>query len=144
MINVVTFEPQHIDQIQEQKAMAYLGAYITDEHKKFIATSPYSYSAVSDSGEIIGCLGVLENWPGRCTCWAILSQDCKNEMVSLHKAVRRFLKVCPYKRIEASVQYDFKPGHRWAKALGFTLEAERMRSYLPGGADASLYAMVRG
>ena len=41
-----------------------------------------------------------------------------------------------------TVDCEFEQGHRWAKMLGFTMEAERMRAYRPDGGDVALYARV--
>jgi len=56
--------------------------------------------------------------------------------------VKRFLDGCYLHRIEMTVDCDFPQGHRWAKMLGFTMEAERMRGYRPDGGDCALYARL--
>jgi hypothetical protein len=41
------------------------------------------------------------------------------------------------------VDFESEVQHRWAKILGFTQEAYRLKHYLPHGGDASLYSWVR-
>ena len=41
-----------------------------------------------------------------------------------------------------TVDVDFPEAHRWAKMLGFKMEAERMEAYAPDGRACSLYARI--
>jgi len=143
MIEIVTFKREHLKQMTEQPAMAHLHNFLTEVHYQIMEDSPFSRTILYD-GRVIFCGGVAEEWMGRGTCWAIIDQDCKKEFVRVHKIARKFLHECPVNRIEAAVQIGFEAGHRWIKALGFQLEAAVLKAYLPGGADVSLYALVKG
>lgn len=85
----------------------------------------------------------MKYWEGRGEAWAIIDDDCKKEFLTIHNFAKRFFEICPLKRIEATVDAGFSPGHRWVKMLGFKLEAPLLKSYLPNGGDSSLYAKVR-
>lgn len=74
--------------------------------------------------------------------WALVSQDAGVHFAAIHRAVRRFLDVSEFRRIEAHVDVDFPQGARWMKMLGFEFEA-RMRGFRPDGADMLLFARVR-
>lgn len=142
-IRVEKLKMEDFGRLDEQKSMAYLGAYLLEKEKRELVNGLHSYSAFSND-RVIACAGVQELWDGRAACWALVAEQCRHEFLQLHNIVKRFLMVSPYQRVEAYVKHDFLAGHRWVKALGFEVESPRMKSFLPGGADASLYAIVRG
>ena len=51
--------------------------------------------------------------------------------------------VLPYKRVEMHVDYEFKAGHRWAKMLGFKVDAPRMEHSGFYGNDETLYVRIK-
>lgn len=102
----------------------------------------YSY-AYFDGPDVVMVGGVIEYWFGRGESWAVISDHHRSSFIKVHNSAKRFFDECPIRRIEMSVVCGFENGHRWARALGFTLEAERLRAYLPNGKDAALYARVR-
>jgi hypothetical protein len=142
MIEIVKFKAEHLEKMTEQKAMSYLREHLTTEHFQAAEQSPWAYSIIKD-GVTLLCAGVVSHWDGRGEAWAFLNQSCKFDFLAIHRAVSRFLDVCPLNRIDATVDATFDEGHRWVKMLGFDCEAPLMKSYLPGGRDASLYARVR-
>jgi RimJ/RimL family protein N-acetyltransferase len=62
--------------------------------------------------------------------------------VRIHKAVQRFLEATEFKRVEAFVDSDFEPGHRWIKMLGFEYEGY-MKNFSPLGRDCLLYSRIK-
>jgi hypothetical protein len=143
MIEVVKFKAEHLEQLNEQQATAYLLAHVKPEHTAVMENSAYSFTGISEHGRVVVCAGVVELYQGRGEAWAILDANCKREFLSIHNAVKRFLEVSPVRRVEAVVDEEFAPGHRWVQMLGFELEAPRMRAYRPGGENCALYARVR-
>jgi hypothetical protein len=141
MLEVVKFQSEHLMRLQEQKATAYLRPYFKPENYQAIENCTYSYTGISN-GRVLICAGIFEIWPGRAEAWAILDQDCKKEFLLIHRAAKRFFDICSIKRIEATVDVNFNNAHRWALALGFKMEASRMRAYHPNGTDCALYARV--
>jgi len=105
---------------------------------------PVSLTLRDQRGKIVAHMGIRPLGADRAECWAILDWTCKNEFQSIHRVAKEYLKTSHFTRIEAVVECDFEAGHRWVKALGFELEAERMRYYYPDGKDCALYARVRG
>lgn len=140
-IQVQKFKAEHMKELKEQEAMAYLKPYMTGDHLLSTEKSPFSFTATSKD-RVIACAGLVEYWPGRAEAWAVLSPDCKREFLSLHGAVREFLDSAPVRRIEAAVKIGFYPGHRWVRALGFQLEAPLMKCFLVDGTDCALYSRV--
>ena len=142
MIEIVKFKAEHIQMLREQDATAYLTAYITPEHEKQLETCTHAYTGIVN-GRVVTCAGVIEYWHDRGEAWAIMDRTFGQDFLPIHRAVKRFLDLVPYRRIEAVVDYEFVNGHRWVKMLGFRVEAERMKAYLPRGRDATLYARIR-
>jgi hypothetical protein len=122
-----------------QGAQDYVSSWVTPAIKAELAQG-MSFSAI-DGDEVLACAGVLEFWPGRATAWAILSGRCGSRFRPIHRAVSRFLDL-QSGRIEATADIGFGPGHRWLQMLGFKVETECMKAYMPNGADAAMY--VRG
>lgn len=142
MIEIVSFKYEHLGMMKEQVATMATFPKINEVHGRTLQTSGFSYTMMG-GGEVLGCAGVLPYWPGRGEAWTILSGDCGKYFISMHKAVKRFLDICPFKRVEATVDCYFEEGHRWIKMLGFELEAPRMRKYTEDGGDYSLYSRIR-
>lgn len=93
--------------------------------------------------EPIICAGTVPIWLGRYAAWAYLSRRAQRHMPAIHRAVKRYLDEFDGRRLEIAVACDFAAGHRWARMLGFEMEAERMRAYSPLGEDHALYVRVR-
>jgi hypothetical protein len=92
-------------------------------------------------GEILVCAGTIPFWPGRCHAWAYMTPKTGPHMRWITNEVKKNLAQIKG-RIEMSVHCEFPAGHRWARLLGFKIEAERMEGYGPDGAAHALYARV--
>lgn len=89
--------------------------------------------------------GVYPKWRGVASGWTVLSDEAlAKHMIAITRKTRQVVRDSEYRRVEMYVAVDHEAGHRWAQALGFTLEAERMRGYDPDGRDMAMYAYVRG
>lgn len=143
-MKIVPFKAEHLRQLRIQnaqlKCMTWMPADQADTIESLSAIEAYT---AMDGDRVIGCAGVLELWKGRAAAWAFLADGMGRQFVTLHRAVKRFLDVADYGRIEAEVALDFEEGHRWAHMLGFELENPRMRKYFPDGSDAALYVKVK-
>lgn len=142
-MNVIEFKAEHLYELDLQDGQAYLSNWVTPEQAKSIeAAEGWAFTGVVN-GVPIGSAGVMPIWQGRGMAWAYLSKDTSgSRFMAVHRAVKRFLEMCFLHRIEMTVDCDFEPGHRWARMLGFTMEAERMSAYRPDGGDCALYARV--
>lgn len=139
-MHIVPLKEEHITQIEMQNGQHYISAFISPEMRAQLQAG-MSFTAL-DGDTILGCAGVIEMWEGRAQAWAILSGKCGRNFVGIHRAVASFLSLKQYRRLEATADINFEPGHKWLKMLGFAAETERMKFYLPNGADATMY--VRG
>lgn len=142
MITLEKFKAKHFEDLKDEKSVMGLIPFLSEEHLNNLENSQYAYAGIKN-GRTLFCAGVAEYWTGRAESWAILRSSAGNEMLGITKIVKRFLEVCPIRRIEASIDVDFEQGHRWAKMLGFNLEAACLKSYFPDGKDCALYARVR-
>lgn len=141
MIKVIPFEAPHVELLDEQEQSKHLAGFISAADVRALKND-YAYTVVAD-GQVLLCGGVVPVWPGRGHGWCYLSRDSGRHLVAITRAVRRFLDMVPFVRIEMTVDCSFDAGHRWAHMLGFRCEAERMTAYGPDDRDYALYARVK-
>lgn len=139
-MNIVTFHRGHLKNMVIQQRQRGMEKLLTDDICD-VLESAESFSAF-DGDEVLACAGVIEVAPGRAQAWAYVSDNVGNRMVGVTKAVRRFLSLKKYRRVEMDVDCDFQQAHRWAIVLGFEMECPRRKSFTPDGRDCALYAMV--
>jgi hypothetical protein len=134
-MNIVPFVPAHVGAMIVQPAQA---GDIDAES----LSSPYGMAWTAMDGEQpIACAGLVEVWSGRAYAWALLSADAGRHMVSITRAIRYRLDTAKFNRIELAVAAGFAPGVRFARLLGFELEA-KARRYMPNGGDAFIFVRV--
>lgn len=125
--------------IQEQQKG--LDAYMSNVDLDTLGENGMVWVGEDEKGDIMAIAGFVPIWEGRALVWAMLSQDAGKHFIKIHKAVKKALVECPFRRVEATVDIGFKAGHRWMKMLGFKPEGY-MRAYTPDGKDQMLYARV--
>jgi hypothetical protein len=140
-IKIVPFEAVHLSMVRTQQSQLNTLPYFRPEYAKALEQTQ-SYTAI-DGGEVVACGGLGEVWPGRAMAWSLLSENIGRRILGVTRAARALIDTSPYQRVEIEVAVDFEQGHRWAKMLGFQLEAPVMRKVLLDGSDASLYAKVK-
>jgi len=146
MIEVVDFKKEHLEELLKVERNQKFKKLFGIPNYDVLAKPGMSYSILcATTKRILFCCGIIPFWNGRGECWAFFGDNVKRHMVQIHKAVARGFEyeLTRYTRIEAVVELDHKPGHRWMKSLGFRLEAPVMQKYWPDGSDNSLYAKVR-
>lgn len=129
-MRVVPFEPYHIDVLRAQGVQA--------AQQRSVSQLPASYASVARppgpaltayAGErIIIAGGIMKVGERNGICWALLSEDARHHMVWLHYAVKRFITIERWRRLEATVEETFTAGCRWLDLLGFKFEG-RMPGY---------------
>lgn len=144
MVEVKNFKKAYLEALLKEPQNEYLVGYLKYENLNRMEKDGLNYSILcADTKQVLFCGGVSEYWKGRGECWAVFHSDVKEKFIQIHRCVVRYFEMVQVKRIEATVKCDFKEGHRWIKALGFTLEAPRLRFYYPNGDDVSLYSRVK-
>lgn len=138
---VVPYKAEHLMSMHIQTGQANYNPWITDEYARALE-SQYAFTALVD-GKPILVGGLHEMWENRALLWSFIDKDAGPHFVALHRGVKNFLDMQPYRRIEAECDCGFKPGHRWLRMLGFKMEAKRMRKFRVDGGDSALYARVK-
>jgi hypothetical protein len=142
-MEVVDFKAEHLTYILEAGLKDLkLKDFLTPEHGRAIEKLGGTFT-VFEEGKPLVIGGIKYFWKNRGEAWLIFSQARTKRFMFLVRIIKNFLANCRCNRVEMIIDYDFKDGHRWATLLGFKKEAELLRSYLPCGGDASLYAIVR-
>lgn len=95
-----------------------------------------------DGDHILICGGIIEHSEKRGTCWALLSAEASRHMLPITKAVKRFIEIYPWRRLEASVEEQFGMGCKWVELLGFSFEG-RMPLFGDDGSTHLRYARVK-
>lgn len=137
----VPYEPRHFDWLMRRPCRRFFGRRFEPEYAEALEKAGECWSAFV-AGEIVGCAGLAEIWPGRAIGWAFLSDETARHMIAITRKTRAVLRHAPYRRIEASADVGFPPARRWAEMLGMACEA-LMRKWTPDGDDVFLYALVR-
>lgn len=130
------------EKLQIQGAQEYISSIVNVDYD----FTELSFHGLAWTGEaddaIVIVAGLVPQWEDRALAWALVSKDAGDHFTSIHRAVKKFLIHCGYRRVEANIDVGFKAGHRWIKMLGFELEG-LMKAYRPDGKDMFLYARVR-
>ncbi len=142
LTRILPFKPTHADQIKMQSHDLIEFKNFTMAQFEAIAKMKHQYSIEID-GCVKACCGLIEFWPGRTECWAMIDQEAGDSFIRIVRAMKKFFDEVDCQRIEATVICDFEPGHRLVKLLGFELEAFKMRKYGVTGFDYSLYSRVK-
>lgn len=140
----VEFKSDHILELSRESSNKHLQQWITSGLAIHLEKSE-SITFIHN-GYVAVCGGINPYWDGRGQLWTIFSERTKDNFVPTYRAIKKWLDLLienSYRRIELSIDCDFPPGRRRAELLGFKLECELARKYLPTGKDCSLYSMVR-
>lgn len=129
-VDIIPFETWHLDEMDIQERQS-----LPDS----VAVTGYAYTIVN--GSVLACFGAVLAWKGRYVAWAVLSKAAREHMLAITRLVKRKLSKADG-RVEITVESDFPEGRRWARMLGFHIEAERMAGFGPSGEDHTLYARL--
>jgi RimJ/RimL family protein N-acetyltransferase len=141
-MEVREFHPYDLEDLQFQPMQAdYKEETISTQQGMALKEAGDSFTATVN-GIPIGCIGLVNHWKGRRYVWAYLSDEAGKHMVSLTRAIKRWLKYHGEGRIETAVDCRFEEAIRWVEMLGFEREG-KMRHWSPTGDDFWLYARIR-
>ena len=142
MIYLLPFDARHFRQLRAQPAQAWAAGLVTE--KDLRALEGPSATTLMRDGKPLACAGALEYWPGRAMVWSFIGADADAAVFpKLHAHAKQFLDGLPYRRLEASVDVGFENGHRWMRALGFTVETPLQRYFQPNGGDSVGYVKIK-
>ena len=131
--------PEHVLLIEAQASQRSQFAASLGPALGSIATEGEAYSGWHDHRCLMAG-GVAPKWRGVGVGWTLLSEACGPHMLAITRKTRAVVRGSGYRRVEFYVLAGFEAGHRWARQLGFTKEADCMRGFCPDGRDMALYA----
>lgn len=138
---VEPFRPDHLERLVLQPAQEYARASLENKAYGEALVGPHSFAGLID-GRVVACAGVVPMWEGRGDAWALIANDVRPKgMLQIHFAVRRFLKMSGFRRIEAACDVGFPQAHRWLALLGFGYEG-LLKAYTPDGRDCLRFARI--
>lgn len=144
MIGIEGLTPKHLRTLELQDSQTSFSELISnpEEYVRMVCQQGQAFAVVAD-GETMVIAGLIEMWEGRSLMWSLMSKNAGKHMRYILKATERMITTFGARRVESTVDCDFKQGHRFMRLLGFQMEAERMKSYEPDGRDCALYARIQ-
>lgn len=134
--------PEHLWGIETQVRDDSKTDWVFDPDHSRILAAGFSLSAWVD-GICIGAAGLVRIHDQRALGWALLSNTSGPYMRQITRKCIAALDVVSFRRVEMCVETDFELGHRWAKMMGFAVEAPCMKVSGVSGKDETMYARVR-
>lgn len=148
MVSFLPFEPDHLRHIRLQPAQVDQKRSLLDRpYARELALKGVALTAVAPdvSGlRVLGCAGILHQWPGRALAWAIIGEARPLEWSAIVKRMSLVIGAAEragLRRLEAQADAAFIPGCRLLEMLSFKREA-LMRRFSPAGRDCWLYARL--
>jgi len=135
------WEPGDTERLLLQPSQDYMYPLLEQLNIQPLADAGMAWVGEED-GDILAIAGLAPQWENRATAWALVSSMAGKRFLAIHRAVESVLDNARFRRIEATVDIGFEPGHRWMKMLGFRPEGY-LEAYRPDGADQILYARIR-
>lgn len=142
MVEVVKFQASHVLRLKMQEKQHLELKDLPYEYYVSAQNLKHSYTIMIGE-QPYACVGVSPYWKNRGEVWAIIDREVGYFFLAIIRKMKELLAAVDLDRIEATIEKDFKQGHRLAKLMGFELEAETMRKYGENGLDYSLYARVK-
>lgn len=146
MFKVIEYKAEHLNFLVNDTFNAHVKEWIKNGFAKEMERG-WKSGTILVNGEVTLCGGVTEYWPGRAQLWTVFGEVCKRNFLPTFRGIKVFLNTLPYRRLELCVpvgtSYEERARRR-AELLGFELEVDCAKKYLPGGGDAALYSWVRG
>jgi hypothetical protein len=138
MIDIISYRPEHLAQIKLQHMQEILQ---NTDHANGLTESTMAWTA-KRGDEVVCIAGVAEIWTNRGMAWVLLSETAGRDLLAITRALKRYLSLNEYKRLEAVVSCQWPEAQRWARMLGFREEVERAEAYNPDGTDAAIYVRI--
>ena len=144
-IEFIPFEVRHLLEIHPAEMRVELAPFVSRADHAQAMEIPGRSGTCIEGTRIIGCAGLMPQWPGREIAWAVFGDVAKRAWPELTHRVRAGLdgsQANGTRRIETAVLHGFSAAHRWAWKLGFRPEGP-MEKYAPNGDTYWLYARIR-
>lgn len=144
MITFVPFAPDHLDHLTLQAAQRCFERELANqEYRRALVVPDFSWTGII-GGRVVGCAGLVPQWPGRAIAWALLGEIPRPAWPAVHKKVLAVLAAAERRgffRIETHVDPQFPQAMRWVAMLGFRPEGLN-RAYTPDRRDLLMTARI--
>lgn len=137
-MKIIPFVREHFEDIDVQEKQSIYSKEMNKDYLISLEKNSVAFSGLVN-GKVIGIAGFLQLDVQRAIIFAILDKNSGEHFLAIHKAVRRFLELQPFPRIEAAIDCNFDQAVRWIEMLGFEKEG-RMKKYFSNNNDAYLYS----
>lgn len=143
MFSLVAYKKEHVIPMLDQPSNLHAKTDYLAGLAEWAETKE-SFTGVLNGLPVV-CGGLLMCWKDRGQIWTVFSEECKSNFIPVFRGIRAYLDQQNEKvaRLELSIPCEFELGRRRAELLGFKLECERARKFLPDGTDCALYSRVR-
>ena len=96
-----------------------------------------------DGSTCVAVAGLMPVLPHRAAAWAVLSNRAEPYMLSITRKMRLMITQAPYRRVEMTVDAEFKNGQRLALLVGMVLDTPKpLEAYGANGEDELMYSRV--
>jgi hypothetical protein len=140
LIEVVPFEPEHVEMFQNYGGQENLVHHFTPAQLLELKSSGFARSAIS-RGHVVGCSGLIELSKFRAVTWSLFEENRTNDLLAMFLRIRRYLRQCDYKRIESYIDPNRPLAIRWIQMLGFQLERPFIPYFFPDGSGAMAWVL---
>lgn len=140
-------EPGDVDEIDAKECYSVGELGCSKDLIQLSKSTPDSIAIGFGEGDsdLHGIAGSYRQWPGSAQLWAIFSYKTERHPLALTKICDALIiyavKKQELRRVSLNVRASYERGNKFAKFLKFDLEGT-MRSYLPDGEDANMYARL--
>lgn len=146
MVTFLPFDPSHLALLDLQPAQWEFASQVKDRaYGAMLRDTGVAVSAIvpdANGVRLIGCAGIVPQWPGRAVAWVLMGRARKNDWTPIVRRMRAMIASAHRTgttRIEATCDTGFGPGKRLLTLLGFRIEGT-MDFYSPEGRAHHLYA----
>lgn len=141
MTEIVPLKKEHLERLYLQEAQRHMIRMLSDDYG--MALEETQALTLLQGDRPLACVGIVYRWEGCAAVWSLLSENIGSAFVRFHRRLLAELDAAPYRRVEMTVKCFHPEGHRWARMLGFEMEAPCMRAYCIDGEPCALYARIR-
>jgi RimJ/RimL family protein N-acetyltransferase len=151
MINLVPFEPWHLEILDPWSDVSFTSFMATsEEYRRQLHLSGPAFSGFTPSGEYLGTVGIIKfPWGTTAECWMALDKNIRSCRKGFHRFVKERIDTAfdlmSIKRMQAIVEVSDQRAAKWIERLDFVRETgeEGMREFGPGGTPFHMYARIQ-
>jgi len=137
-MNIITFEPDHILQIEPQESQKYIQR--TLQYGNYLATGD-CFTGMQD-GQVVAIGGIIPVTEMRAYLHMIVAEGFAHQWIKIYRATKRLIAAVEGDYIRLETLSTTPESDRWLEMVGFQYEGV-LRRVMPDGTDAKSYSIVR-